>query len=193
MEIRILESEEIKNASGLSRYVFDYCLRNRMQYPQTVAFVEDYIAEANLKKLYDACELILWGAFEEQQLVAVSGLQRDGLITLLYVLPQCQNKGYGAKLLQVMRKYAKDVCAFSQVTLNANPAWTAPYFKKQGFSNMNPNQDRMAPFVPMHAFSEDIEGFEKRFVSKGVIALTIFGSVAFATIVGCLYMIYYLF
>ena len=53
MEIRILESEEIKNASGLSRYVFDYCLRNRMQYPQTVAFVEDYIAEANLKKLYD--------------------------------------------------------------------------------------------------------------------------------------------
>ena len=43
MEIRILQDEEIKVASGLSRYVFDNCLRYRMEYPQTISFVEDYI------------------------------------------------------------------------------------------------------------------------------------------------------
>ena len=168
MEIRILQEEEIKIASGLSRYVFDTCLRNRMEYPQTIAFVEEYISESSLKNLYEACELILWGAFEREQLVGVSGLQRDGLITMLYVLPQCQNRGYGGRLLRVMRNYAKDVCGFSKVNVNANPAWTSYFFKKKGFIYINPNQNMNVPFVPMHAMSKGTDGYEKRKVPKKV-------------------------
>lgn len=193
MEVRILQNEEIKVASGLSRYVFDYCLRNRMEYPQTISFVEEYISEENLRKQYDACELILWGIFETQQLVAVSGMQRDGLITMLYVLPQCQNKGYGSRLLKTMREYAKDVCGFSKVTLNANPAWTSFFFGERGFSNVNANQDMHVPFVPMYALSTNIHGFEKRPVSKAVIIFAIIGCILFATTIGCWYMISYLF
>ena len=57
MEIRILQKEEIKTASGLSRYVFDTCLRNRMEYPQTIAFVEEYIAEENINTLNEEGKL----------------------------------------------------------------------------------------------------------------------------------------
>ena len=126
--IRIVQEEELKIASGLSRYVFDYCLRNRMEFPQTIDFVEQYIAEENLRKLCQEGKLIIWGVYEGEQLVAVSGLQSDGMITMLYVLPQCQNRGYGSKLLIVMREYAKDVLGFSKVSVNANPAWTSFFF-----------------------------------------------------------------
>lgn len=193
MEVRIVQKEELKIASGLSRYVFDYCLRNRMEYPQTIAFVEEYIAEANLRKLYEEGKLMLWGVYEGEQMVAVSGMQSDGMITLLYVLPQCQNRGYGSKLLKIMREYAKDACNFSKVTVNANPAWTSFYFGKKGFKNVNPNQDLRAPFVPMYALSNNIDGFEKRPVSKKVIAFAVAGCILFATIAGSLFMISYLF
>ena len=193
MEIRILQNEEIKIASGLSRYVFDACLRNRMEYPQTIAFVEAYITEENLVKMCEERKLLLWGAFEGTQIVAVSGMQSDGMITLLYVLPQCQNRGYGSRMLKVMRTYAKDACGFERVTLNANPAWTSFFFGKKGFSNVNANQDLKAPFVPMYAMSTNIEGFEKRPVSKKWIVLAVVGCVLFATIAGSMFMISYLF
>ncbi|MBQ2901672.1 MAG: GNAT family N-acetyltransferase [Agathobacter sp.] len=193
MEIRILQKEEIKVASGLSRYVFDYCLRNRMEYPQTISFVEEYISETNLTKLYDENKLLLWGVHEEGQMVGVSGMQSDGMITMLYVLPQQQNKGYGSMLLKVMREYGKKVCNFTKVTLNANPAWTSFYFGKKGFYHVNANPDLRAPFLPMYASSNNIEGFEKRPVSKRVIAFAVAGCILFATVVASLYMITYLF
>lgn len=193
MEIRILQNEEIKNAAGLSRYVFDSCLRNRMEYPQTIAFVEKYITEDYLKNLHEACELILWGAFEGEELIAVSGLQRDGLITMLYVLPQYQNKGYGSRLLKVMREYAKDVCGFEKVHLNANPAWTSFYFTKKGFLMVDTKQDLRAPFVPMYAKSTELAAFEKRPVPKAVIVFAVIGCILFATTVGSWFMLSYLF
>lgn len=193
MEIRILQEEELKIASGLSRYVFDNCLRNRMEFPQTIAFVEEYIAEANLRKLWEEHKLVLWGVFESEQMVAVSGMQSDGMISLLYVLPQCQNRGYGSKLLTIMREYGKNVCNFERVTVNANPAWTSFFFGKKGFIYFDSKQDFHVPFVPMYALSGNIAGFEKRPVSKKVIAFAVAGCILFATIAGSLFMISYLF
>ena len=193
MEVRILQEEEIKIASGLARYVFDYCLRNRMEYPQTIAFVEEYITEENLRNLCAQNKLLLWGAFEGEQMVGVSGMQSDAMITLLYVLPQCQNRGYGSKMLKLMREYASKVCGFQRVQVNANPAWTSFYFAKKGFANVEQNQDLRAPFVPMYALSMNMEGFEKRKIAKKWIALAIVGCILFATIVGSAFMLFYLF
>ena len=193
MEIRILQKEDVKTAAGFSRYVFDACLRHRMEYPQTIAFVEEYIAEANLEKMYEACDLILWGAFEGEQLVAVSGLQRDGLITMLYVLPTHQDRGYGSHLLKTMREYAKNTCGYQKVTVNANPAWTSFYFKKKGFSNLNKDQDLKVPFIPMYASLDEAGMYEKRKVPKAVIIFAVIGCILFATTIGVWYLISYLF
>lgn len=193
MIIRIVQEEELKIASGLSRYVFDTCLKNRMEFPQTIDFVERYIAEENLRGLSQEGKLILWGVYEGEQLVAVSALQSDGMITMLYVLPQCQNRGYGSALLIAMREYAKNALGFSKVTVNANPAWTSFFFVKKGFVNFDKNQKLRVPFVPMYALSDNIAGFEKRPVSKVVIAAAVAGCILFATIAGSLFMISYLF
>ena len=193
MELRILQKEELDAVSGLSRYVFDYCLRNRMEYPQTIAYVEEYIAAPNLKHLYEDGKLMVWGIYESEQLVAVAGMQTDGMITMLYVLPQCQNRGYGSRLLKTMREHAKAEWGFDKVVLNANPAWTSGYFGKMGFVYKDPTQDLRMPYAPMYAKSSDIVGFEKRPISKKIVAFAIVSSVLLATIAGVSYMIWYLF
>ena len=128
MEIRVLREDELMHASGLSRYVFDTCLRNRMEFTQTIPFVENYISETNIKEMVLENKLVVWGAFEQQQLVGVSGLQTDGMITLLYVLPQYSRRRCGMRLLSVMKEYAYTVLHLNRIIVNATPAWTAMYF-----------------------------------------------------------------
>lgn len=192
-EIKLLQEEELKIAAGLSRYVFDYCLRNRMEFQQTVAFVEEYITEENLVKLYLENKLVLWGVFEENQMVAVAGLQSEGMITMLYVLPAYQNKGYGSHLLKTVREYAKHTLNLERVTLNATPAWTSAYFKKRGFSFFRSDRNLQVPFIPMYAMSNEIASYEKRRVPWQVVFFVVVGSLLIATTAGVLFMISYLF
>lgn len=193
MEIRILQKEELVHASGLSRYVFDTCLRNRMEFTQTIPFVENYIADANLKSMYQENRLVVWGAFEQGQLVGVSGMQTDGMITMLYVLPQYAGRSCGSSLLMTMREYAKNTLGLSKVALNATPAWTALYFQKEGFLRMNPNVNMHVPFVPMYADIDKLVYQKKERITGKTIALAIIACVGFATIAASAFMIYYLF
>lgn len=193
MEIRILKEEELANAAGLSRYVFDICLRNRIEFPQTIVFVEEYMSTEHLRQLYREEKLTLWGAFSEDQLVAVSGLQSDGMITMLYVLPQFHQKGIGQNMLLAMREFARDRYGFEKVVLNANPAWTSFYFAKQGFSYQNSKQSLRVPFVSMYAKSNEMEIYRKEKISGKTIALAVFACLGFAALVGCIFMMGYMF
>lgn len=193
MEIRILREEELTNAAGLSRYVFDTCLRNRMEFPQTIAFIEQYVSVENLMQLHKEEKLTLWGTFYQEQLVAVSGLQSDGMITMLYVLPQFHKRKIGSTMLLAMREFARDRYGFEKVVLNATPAWTAFYFSNQGFSYANPKQNVRVPFVSMYAMSNNIGSAIKETLSGKTIGLAVLACFGFATLVGCMYMITYLF
>ena len=192
MEIRILQEEEFKEAAGLSRYVFDHALRQRMEFTQTVAFVEDYLTADNLLRLTQEGKLNVWGAFEEMQLVGVSALQSDGMITMLYVLPQFWNKGIGSRLLNTMRVYAKNVHGMERVLLNATPAWTAFYFVKQGFSYLQPGQNMRVPFVPMYALTGDDAVLLKRRIPKRYIVMAVCFCILFATVATWIFMKWYL-
>lgn len=193
MEIRFLNEDEIANGAGLSRFVFDNCLRPRMEFPQTISFVEEYLTEENLKRQKAEGKLLLWGAFENGQLLGVGGMQIDGLITMLYVLPQCFKRRYGTTLLEAMRIYARDVLGLAQVSVNANPSWTSYYFAKQGFKTATPKQSGPMPFVSMYASSDSLRFFKKRQVSWKVIVAAAVGCVALATVLGSAFMIWYLF
>lgn len=192
MEIRILKEDELANAAGLSRYVFDNCLRNRMEFPQTIAFIEEYVCAENILRLYREEKLTLWGTFYQEQLIAASGLQSDGMITMLYVLPQFQKQRIGRNMLLAMREFARDRYGFEKVLLNAAPAWTSFYFANQGFSCIHPKQSVRVPFVSMHALSNQIDAGRKEKITGKTIALAVLACLGFATIAGCLFMIGYL-
>ena len=193
MEIRILQIEELANAAGLSRFVFDNCVRNRMEFVQTAAFVEEYLSLDNLTAMCQEQKLTIWAAFEMGQMVGVSGLQSDGMITMLYILPQYARRGFGSALLSTMREFAKDVYGFEQVTVNATPAWASTYFASQGFVFRDPKQNMHVPYVTMDAFSNKIQMFKKNYVSGKFIGITVVVCFLLATIIGCAYMAHYLF
>ena len=193
MEIRFLQEEELVNAAGLSRYVFDNCLKPKMNFPQTISFVESYLSESNLKAKVAEEGLLIWGVFESGQLLGVSAMQTDGLITMLYVLPQCFRRKYGAKLVETMRTYANDVLGLSQVTVNANPAFTSTYFEKQGFERIVPKQGIPVPFVSMYATSESLQFRKKKRVPVWVYLVAAGGCLLLATLLSCGYLVWYLF
>ena len=192
MEIRVLVEDELQYASGLSRYVFDTCIRNRMEFTQTIPFVENYISESNLKEMYRENRLVVWGAFEREQMVGVAGMQTDGLITLLYVLPQYTRRNCGMHLLTVMRGYAQDVLKLNKVIVNATPAWTSTYFKKNGFVLVNAKQDMHVPYITMEALSNDREFQKKEKISWKIVVGAVFACISFATIASVWFMVYYL-
>lgn len=192
MEFRILDEQDLIQASGLSRYVFDNCLRNRMEYPKTIAYIEDYLKEENLTNMHREGALTVWGAFENDQMIGVSGLQSNGLITMLYVLPQFAGKGGGKGLLRVMQNYAKAVYSMNRVTVNATPAQTANYFSNRGFEFIGSHRNMHAPFISMYADYEKLDLHTKRAVSWKVILLAILGCFLFATIFCCVFMANYI-
>ncbi len=192
MEIRILQETELANAAGLSRYVFDNCVKYRMEFPQTIEFVEKYLTAENLMMLHKEAKLIVWGAFEQGQMVGVSGMQSDGMITMLYILPQCFRRGYGSSLLTTMQLYARESMGKEQVFLNATPAWTSMYFKKKGFTLVNPQQNMHVPFVTMSASCKQAQLFQKKHVPVMVIVGAIAGCFLLATIIGIAFMLWYI-
>ena len=109
MKIKILQTEEVPKAVQLAQGVFEYCLRNTINEAQLIESFYTYVREENIRQLMEAQKLILWAAYDEQNnMVAVSGMQSEGHITLLYVLPYFQRRGYGKKLLLTMREYARE-------------------------------------------------------------------------------------
>ena len=192
MEIRVLREDEIDNAAGLSRFVFDNCLRNRMEYSQTITFIEEYLESSHLKALTEQQSIILYGAFEQMQLVGVAGLQMDGMLTMLYVLPQFWNRGIGGCLVSTLRRVAKEQYGMEKVLLNATPAWTAGYFIKQGFVYLNGKADMRAPFVTLVARSRESVFTSRRRIPKKYIVLAAIGCVLLATISTCIFMGWYL-
>lgn len=193
MEIRLLQKEERTLAAGLSHFVFDNYLRNRMAFAQTISFVENYLSLENLDVLCESGKLLLWGAFEGGAFMGVSGMHTDGLITMLYVHPDFQRKRYGSELLFAMKQYAKEVLHLKHVTINANPAWTYTYFVKQGFFTQQEQPYTNVSFIPMYAETADAQIFYKKYVSGKAHALMIIGCIVSVTLLGAGFLMGYMF
>ncbi len=192
VEIRLLAAPEIPAASYLAVNTFNYNLRKSI-YRQ--ALIDGYLLYAsvdNLMQMVQTGRLSVWGAWQNGQLLAVSGMQREGLITMLYVHPNVQRRGIGKKLLREMRTYAASVCGLAQVTVNALPAWTCSYFERCGFGHLGfPSYGNMA-FVPLAAKSIKPLKYEKKPVNGKVFAGIVAGFTGLIFFIGAGYMTYYM-
>lgn len=189
MEIRLLTIEEMPQALKIATGVFDYCLRNNMQDAQSIASFEQYANEANVRQLMEQGRLTIWGAFEMGHMVAMSGMQSEGHITMLYVLPVYQRHGYGKELLLAMRKYAKSRYELPMVTVTAMPAWTAAYFRRWKFADMNPMQNGMVPYVYLQAKSIQEVSYEIKQIPAGAFIGVTVGGLALCALVAFGYML----
>lgn len=189
MEIRILTTGQLPEAVGLSRGVFDYCLRNTIADGQMTEAFENYVRPDYLSRMMEEGRLTMWGAFQQGMMVGVAAMQSEGHITMLYVLPMCQRRGIGKKLLLEMRKYAKSAYNLAGVTLNAMPAWTAGYFSRRKFRQMVPVQMANASYVSMQAPSIEEVTYDKKPLSTGMVLGTVFSAMGICILIVVLGMV----
>ena len=151
MEIKFLNEQAIPQAVYVARGVFDHQIRGAIMDASLTQAFDEYVNEESLRKLYLEGRLFLWGIYADGQLCAVSGMQREGHITMLYVLPFYRKRKMGISLLKEMKRYAADVLGLDRLTVNALPAWSAGFFQRGGFRQMDPRQGGMSRFVCMEA------------------------------------------
>lgn len=191
MEIRILTVNEIPQALTLARGVFDFCVSSNMSDQGLIQGFLEYSAEAKITDMASRGEITLWGVFEQGQMAGMSAMQKEGHITMIYVLPAFQRRGFGKNLLTAMRTFAKSRYGYSYVTINAMPVYTAAYFQKQKFEQMN-QVPAGCPYVSMKAKTIEEVSYEKKEIPTGWVIGASVGGLLICTAIVIVFMVSYL-
>jgi GNAT superfamily N-acetyltransferase len=191
MEVRVLAENEIPQAAELAVWVYNYCLRQSV-FPQGLndTFLQ-YAEAGHLAQMVQDGKITLWGAWDGGQLRAMSAMQTEGHITMLYVHPAYQRSGFGKRLLLEMRKYAEEYGNLQTVTVNAMPAWTAEYFGRQGFVRMPVPGYGSNGFVPMSVSSIKEVKYRKKPMNEKILAGVVGAFTGLIVFVGASFMTYY--
>lgn len=191
MEIRILTANEIPQALTLANGVFDFCVSSNIPDVRLVQGFKEYSAEENITAMEAKGEITFWGAFEQGQMAGMSAMQREGHITMIYVMPVFQRRGFGKKLLATMRAYAGRHYGYSYVTVNAMPVYTAAYFQKQKFRQMN-QVPAGCSYVSMQAKTIEEVSYEKKEIPTGWAIGASVGGLLICTAIAVAFMVSYL-
>lgn len=150
MNIRLLEENEIQRAVNVAHETYRTWLLPMVRTEEEVKQYNNYVNLESLWAQVHGGALFLWGLFEKEELCAVSAMKNNGHITMLYVRPVFQRKGYGTMLLNWMRGWAKKYLRLKKVTVNVTPAGQAGYFAHAGFRQI-PVTMQQVNFIPMDA------------------------------------------
>ncbi len=127
MKIKALSYEDMDNASQVLWKSFYHAEKDRYSVLGMERF-RDLTSPISLSINMMDGGIHLFGAFIEEDLVAVGAVKERRHILLLYVLPEWKGQGIGSALLLCMEKY----CSTSQVTLNSSDG-AIGFYQKRGY------------------------------------------------------------
>lgn len=191
MQFRFIKIEEISDVMGFVKQVFDHSLREAVKEPGMISFFEEYICAEHIKEQILRGDLNVWGSFDEEYLIGVCGMTKEGHITLFYVHPHNWNQGVGQQMLCFMKNYAREYYHLPTISINVMPADRADYFIRNGFYLLDNNGNQS--FVPLQARTGNEVFVQPSNISEKVIAGTAVGFTAVSVLVAVLYMVSYLF
>lgn len=131
--IRRITEQELAYASELAKVVYRSSIEPNCADERLRKLFEAYVDRDALAKRFREGQLLLWGAFEENRIYGVGGMQPEGHITMLYVLPAFQRRNIGRNLMSMMENYAFSELKLPRVTVSAMPSFAAPYFENGQF------------------------------------------------------------
>lgn len=171
MEIRILKTEEIPEAVQLARYVFANTIQNYIKETRTVEYFHAYMEAEKLIGQVESGNLTMWGAFEKYGkdkkvvMAGVCGLDRRGLITMIYVHPFFQHRHIGRKMLMEMRCYACTEWNLPRIFVNATPPESGGFFGRYGFTCIGDPMEENAVARSMVAKTKYIKNYPRKKLS----------------------------
>ena len=144
--IRKLRSEELPEASRVL-WTSYYAAENGKTSLEGMTTFRDLTEPLSLQMNAYQGDVLFYGAFEGETLIAVGAIKDRRHVLLLYVLPDRQRGGTGSRLLHKLLSLS----AVPDVTVNAAPD-AVPFYEKHGFSVLSPLQIKDGiRFVPMSA------------------------------------------
>lgn len=149
-----------------------------LQKPEAVAGFQNFIRYENISPRIRNGEIILFGAWEGQELCGVSGIDRRGNILLFYVRKAWQQKGVGRQLMQAMYQFCGQVLVITRMQMNAFPSG-AMAMNHLGMRDLAPAQT-VGPetFIPMEMMIAPGTMQPKKRNNKTVIILAVAAGVA---------------
>ncbi len=151
MEIRMLEQQDLMSALHLVWDVFAEDVAPSYS-QEGVAVFQEFIKYENINRMYQTGEILIWGAYESEELCGVTAIQRTGHICLFFVKKNRQGKGIGRMLYQRVYNYCAQELHLSRLTINAAPGSVSKY-QHFGMRQVSGEQCvRGMCFVPMEAF-----------------------------------------
>lgn len=136
MEIRFICQNELQWAVYTANEVFGRSVRPHVQSEEEIRQYHSYVCVENLWQEMRAGRLLLWGAYENGRMCAVSAMQNTGHITMLYVLPEYGGRHIAMRLLNEMGGYAEAVLRRERVTVHVTPVSAASFFYHAGFTTI---------------------------------------------------------
>lgn len=134
MEIRGISGAELGWAVKMAHEIYERCVRGHIAAQEEADQFYFYVRAENLWQEITAGRLFVWGVWENGALCGVCAMQRAGHVTMLYVRPESQRRGYGTALLRTMINYAAQYLRLGQITINVTPIISAGFFYKRGFA-----------------------------------------------------------
>lgn len=188
MDFRLLQANEIQMAVCTAHEVYERCVRPYVHSEQEAEQFYQYVCMGHLWQELCTGRLVMWGAFDGVRMCAVSAMQMNGHITMLYVRPEYAGRKLGTNLLTYMCAYAEGILHKEKVTICVTPASCAPYFYKKGFEVMQevPWTETYLPLARRTTWrpkgKEEVV-YEKRNVRPKLIALLMAGVLVFSFVV----------
>ncbi len=134
MEIRELEYEDMEEASRVLWKSFYEAEKNAFSMRGMEKF-RDLTSPVSLSMATFDGTLTLYGAFEENELLAVGALRANHVL-LLYVRPDRQRLGIGSALLSFLEERAPA----GNLTVNSSDGGV-PFYEKHGFTVTAPRRE----------------------------------------------------
>ncbi|MCP1101560.1 putative GNAT family N-acyltransferase [Aequitasia blattaphilus] len=150
MEIRVLRQEEILPALNLLWDVFITEVAPTYQNKdEGVKSFQNIIKYENIMPQAMSGSLVLFGAFENEELAGALALETRGHITLFGVKKEYQEKGVESQLFNVVKNYGIFTLKVQRITVNAAPNAVQQY-QQFGMQVVGPRTVRNGiEFVPM--------------------------------------------
>lgn len=194
MKILKLNEAHVPHILPLANFVFENSIRQGQQpnIQRVIGYFREYAREDAIREQVANGSLHMWGIKNGNYYVAVSAMNSQGHITMLYVHPQFVRRKYGKKLLREMRVYAANELGLNNVTVNVMPVWSASFFAVNGFKPCPQNERIRNEFVSMTASSiSEVRYKTKKISNKLFVGISV-GCPILITLITIAYTLYYL-
>lgn len=145
--IRLLENEELEPALAIVWGVFLKYVAPEFDKNGVDEF-HSFIDPTNIRSQVDNNQMLIWGCFDENQIIGVMALKTPSHISLTFVDDSYHHQGIARSLFSQVTDYCKNNCC-EKITVNSS-SYAVPVYSRLNFKATGDQQkENGISYIPM--------------------------------------------